>query len=138
MGEAKKLISVGCRLPQGLIIEVGYEIKDGGIIQTDKYQRIELKGANQHSKIEGLMRTPSPGQLQPGITHNVDAAAFAEWVEKHKSTNIVKNMLVFEADSPKEIAAMAKELGTEKTGMEPVDPSKHPGIKTFKEETEAA
>lgn len=122
------LISVGCKLPQGLIIEVGYEMVPGGTIKGENYRRIVLAGANQHSTVVGTLRTPSPKELRPGITNNVPEDVFDEWVAKHKDTNIVKNGLVFKAKNAGEATAKAADLAAKPTGMEPLDPSKHPGI----------
>lgn len=125
---AAKVCSVGCKLPQGLIIELDYRVVGGGIVRGANYARITLAGANQHSIIRGTLRDPSPANLQPGITDNVDEEAFDKWLADHKDTNLVKNMLVFKANSHKEAEAIAKEVTTEKTGLEAIDPSKVRGI----------
>ena len=122
------LISVGCKLPQGLIIEVGYSVEHGNFVQGEHYKRVVLAGANQHSIVTGALRTPSPAQLRPGITNNVDEAVFDEWLAKHKDTNIVKNGLVFKAKNAGEATARANDLMQKPTGMEAVDPTKHPGV----------
>jgi hypothetical protein len=122
------LISVGCKLPQGLVIEVGYEVTNGGtnLVKQPSYARIVLKGANQHSIILSPgVRSPSPTDLQPGLTHNVDEAVFDEWARTHKQ---FVPSLVFKATKPKEAAAIAKEMTKEKTGLEAADPTKARGI----------
>lgn len=132
------LVSVGCKLPQGLILELGYSIVDGNVVQGDSYKRIVLAGANQHSVTEGALRTPSPKDLRPGITNNVDEEAFDAWVKAHANTNIVKNGLVFKAKNAGEATARANDLTQKKMGMEPVDPSKHPGVGKLTEGNDAA
>ena len=122
------LVTVGCKLPQGLIIEMGYEAVPGGIKKSADYKAVTLNGANQHSVLLGSLRTPSPADLRPGITNNVDEAFFDAWVEAHKDTNLVKNKLVFKAKNAGEATAQAADLTKKKIGMEAVDPSKHPSV----------
>jgi hypothetical protein len=127
------LITVGCKLPQGVIMEVGYKVTPGGVVKGPNYKRVVLAGANQHSIITGALRTPSPRDLRPGITENVDEAVFDEWAKKG-GVNLVKNMLVYKAPNRSDAEAIAKEITPEKTGMEAVDPTKHPGITKLKED----
>lgn len=122
------LISVGCKLPQGLIIEVGYKAVPGGIERGADYQKVTLAGANQHSIITGSLRTPSPGDLRPGITNNVDEALFDRWVADHQDSNIVRNGLVFKAKNAGEATAKANDVAKKRTGMEAVDPTKQTSV----------
>jgi hypothetical protein len=125
------LISVGCKLPQGLIMELGYEIVPGGVNKLPEYKRVVLAGANQHSVVTGSLRSPSPKDLRPGITNNVDEAFFDAWVEAHKATNIVRNGLVFKAKNAGEATAKAADIAQKPTGMEALDPTKQSSVKKF-------
>lgn len=129
-----KVVSVGCKLPQGALLEVGIKVIPGGIIKGEKYKAVKLNGANQHAVIEGPLRTPSPAHLRPGITHGVDAEFMAQWMKEHRDTNLVKNHLIFVETEQASAVAHAEELATERTGLEPVDPSKHPGIKPLEKD----
>lgn len=131
------LVSVGCKLPQGLILELGVSIVGGNVTRSAGYKQIKLAGANQHSVTVGALRTPSPKDLRPGITNNVDEADFDAWVEAHKDTNIVKAGLVFKSKNAGEATARANDLTQKPTGMEPVDPTKHPGVGKLTEGDEA-
>lgn len=124
---SKKTVAVGCKLPQGCIMEVGYKVTPGGILKDPaKYKRVKLNGAEQHAILVG-MRTPSPSNLRPGITANVEEAVFDEWA-KRAGHNLVRNSLVFKADTVADCQAIADEMYKEKMGFEAVDPSAHPGI----------
>jgi hypothetical protein len=125
------LISVGCKLPQGLIIELGYKIVPGGVERGPDYQQIQLAGANQHSTIVGTLRSPSPRDLRPGITNNVDEALFDAWMKAHANTNIVKNGLVFKAKNAGEATAKAADIAQKPSGLEAIDPTKVKGLKKF-------
>ena len=123
------LISVGCKLPQGVILESGYKILDGNVIHGADYKSVKLNGANQHSQDFGAgLRTPAPRDLVPGITNGVDEAFFDAWVKAHAETNIVRNGLVFKAKSAAEAHAQAQDLAQKPIGMEPLDPTKVRGI----------
>ena len=124
------LISVGCKLPQGLVIELGYKIVPGGVEKGPDYRQITLAGANQHSVVIGQLRTPSPKDLRPGITNNVPEDLFDAWVAAHANTNIVKNGLVFKAKNAGEATAKAADLAQKPTGLEAIDPTKA-GVKKF-------
>lgn len=134
---SRKTVAVGCKLPQGCYLEVGYKITPGGIIKDrEKYKKVKLNGAEQHAVILG-MRTPSPANLRPGITANVDEAMFDEWA-KRAGHNLVRNGIVFKAATVEECQAIAAEMTKEKIGFEAVDPSAHPGItKRTEGETDA-
>lgn len=119
------LITVGCKLPQGLIIEVGYKVVPGGVMRGADYKRLRLRGANMHH-VAGAM---APADLAPGLTHNVDEAFFDAWVKSHIDTNIVKNKLVFKSVDKVEAEAQALDVTEQKTGLEPIDPKKAEGVK---------
>lgn len=127
MAESGNKISVGCKLPQGCIMETGYKVVGGGVIRGEKYQRVALAGANQHAIIQGIMRTPSPASLMAGITDNVDESMFDEWA-KTAGAGLVKRMIVYKAKNHADAVAIGNEMFKEKIGMEAVDPSAHPGI----------
>lgn len=123
------LISVGCKLPQGLLLESGYKVHEGNLVRGADYKSVKLAGANQHSIDLGSgMRTPAPRDLVPGITNNVDEAFFDAWVAAHKDTNIVRNGLVFKAKSAAEAHARAQDDAQKPIGLEPLDPTKVRGI----------
>lgn len=103
-----KTVVVGCKLPNGLIIEVGSP-------GEDNYWRVQLKGSNAANIIGGY-----------GITENVDEDNFAKWLKKHAFMPAVKNGLIFvhgTVESARDIALERKDL---KHGFEAVDPSKPP------------
>lgn len=116
-------ITVGCKLPQGLIIEMGYTPVPGGTVRGNDYKAVRLRGANMYHGAGGT----APANLKAGLTHNVDEAFFDAWVASHADLNIVKNKLVFKASSKAEGEAKALDTAQQKTGMEPLDSSKAPG-----------
>lgn len=95
-------VTVGCKLSNGLIIEVGEA-------------RAVLRGTNSSTIIGGH-----------GITENVDKALFDAWIELHKDKEFVKKGFVFAHEKAANTAAEAKERADESTGMEPLDPEEKP------------
>lgn len=101
-------VVVGCKLPNGLIIEVGSPGADG-------YWRQQLKGSNDSRVIGGF-----------GITEGVDEANFATWLKKHAFMPAVKNSLIFvhsTVESARDIALERKDV---KHGFEPMNPQTPP------------
>lgn len=95
----QKTVTVGCKLPNGLIIEVGG-------------QSVELNGANASNIIGGH-----------GITYDVDADLFNAWMEAHQDRDMVKNGFVFAHDKAADTKAEAAEKANNATGLEAVDPN---------------
>ena len=127
MADARKQIVVGCKLPQGLIAEVGYEMVPGGMRKLPTYKRIKFNGAEQHALITGVNRTPNPSQLKPGLTAGIDEEFFTEWASR-AGKNLVASGVVFRADNAKDAQAIQTEMTKEKIGFEAVNPGDHPGI----------
>lgn len=95
----QKTVTVGCKLPNGLIIEVGG-------------QSVELNGANASNVIGGH-----------GITYNVDADFFNAWMEAHQDRDMVKNGFIFAHDKAADAKAEAVDKEDNATGLEAVDPN---------------
>lgn len=103
-----KTVVVGCKLPNGLIIEVGSP-------GADNYWRVQLKGSNDARVIGGY-----------GITENVDEENFGRWLKSHAFMPAVKNGLIFvhgTVESARDCATDRKDL---KHGFEAVDPKQPP------------
>lgn len=110
-------VSVGCKLPNGLILEMGYKLGLGGSERGVDYKRVELRGANQHHVQDG----PAPAHFEPGITHGVDEEFYDAWVKSHADSNIVKNKLIFKSKTHAEAKAQALDVTQRPTGMEPLN-----------------
>lgn len=95
-------VTVGCKIPNGLILEVGNT-------------RVTLNGANSSNIIGGH-----------GITEGVDQDFFEAWMQAHDWLPAVKNGFVFAHTKPANAQAEAKEKADETTGLEPLDPKKTP------------
>ncbi|QWA89611.1 hypothetical protein [Klebsiella michiganensis] len=93
-------VTVGCKLPNGLILEQGA-------------YKVELNGSNSSLVVGGY-----------GLTENVDKEAFEAWLEVHADQPYVRKELVFAQAKTSSAQAKAKENASEKTGLEGLDQNK--------------
>lgn len=99
-----KMIWVGCKLPNGLVCEMG--IRDDA-----DYRSVRLNGAND-AVIGGY-----------GLTQ-VSESFWNAWVKKHARLEFVRKALVFVEADRASAEAHATEAAEIKTGLEPLDPLK--------------
>jgi hypothetical protein len=101
-------VTVACKLPNGLNL--------GRIHGADKPE-VVLRGSNHRFAAE---------QGGYGLTHGVSADAFAKWCQDHKFLPALQSNLIFAHSKPLAARAMAVEMGSVKSGLEPLngdDPS---------------
>ncbi|EAA1504788.1 hypothetical protein LWV02_002840 [Salmonella enterica] len=97
-----EMVTVGCKLPNGLVLEVGPE-------------RVQVAGwRNNAVKIVGGY----------GLTQ-VEKAFWEAWLAEHCQQPYVKNGVIFAQDKANSAAAQATEQKTVKSGLEPL-PQKNP------------
>lgn len=99
------MVVVGCKLPNGLICELG---KPG----DDNYTRVVLNGANASQVAGGF-----------GLT-SVSKAFWESWRDKHKRLDFVRKGLVFMHTDMASAVDHAKDSAGLRSGLEPLDPFK--------------
>lgn len=115
-----KMVVVGCKLPNGLICELG---KAG----DENYKRVVLNGANSSQIIGGY-----------GLT-SVDEDFIQAWLEKFSWLDCVKQKLIFVQSNEAEASAQALDTSGRKTGLERLNPDEIPaGLEVDKAHLEAA
>jgi hypothetical protein len=128
---AKEVITIGCKLPSGITLEVGLQTTqkiDGklmtSVVRQDNYQRIVLKGWHHHNTT-GL-QLPAGTNMSPFLNRNVDKAAWDEWKKTHANSWLLKNEILFEAKD--EASAQLRVLEGDKTPslFAPIIPKKLP------------
>lgn len=97
-------VTVGCKLPNGLICELGK-------IGDEDYRSVTLNGANTANIHGGF-----------GLTPGVDAAFWSAWVKKHKRLPFVAKGLVFAQGDVASAHDHAIDLSATKSGFESLDP----------------
>lgn len=101
-----KTVTVGCKLPNGLVCEMG---KFG----DEDYKSVTLNGANSAVVHGGY-----------GITDGVDESFWNAWKKKHARLSFVQKGLVFAVGDIASARDHALDLSALKTGLEPLDPMK--------------
>jgi len=99
---AKETVLVGCRLPNGLVLQH----------PQDPKVSVVLSGTSETSE-GGLYLPPRPYSIT-----EVDAEFWNAWKAAYVGYPPLKTRAVFEAKSESEASAKAKELKKEKTGFE--------------------
>lgn len=94
-----KTVTVACKLPNGLVID-------------HKGREVVLTGANAPTSVGGF-----------GLTPNVDADWFDDWMASNLDMPVVANEIIF-ANTAEKAGDEAKEKKGIKTGLEPVDADK--------------
>jgi len=99
------MIWVGCKLPNGLICELGSR-------DDENYKAVRLKGSNDANVIGGY-----------GLTQ-VSESFWNAWVKKHARLDFVKRALVFVEQDRASAEDHARDEAERKNGLEPLDPLK--------------
>jgi hypothetical protein len=99
------MVTVGCKLPNGLICEMGK-------VGDENHTVVRLNGANSARVIGGY-----------GLTQ-VSAEFWGAWVKKHKGLEFVRKGLVFAHGDEASAGDHAKDVASTRTGFEAIDPTK--------------
>ena len=136
-----ELITIGCKLPHGLWLEVGIEHAPGvwgSSVRGPKYVRVKLNGT--HAEFQKKAPTIQPIATlnpEPGLTQ-IPKTVWEDWIAKptkdfkggmgyaHPAR---KNNLIFVVpDAKEEATAVLQASESLRTGFEPLDPSKLPEL----------
>lgn len=98
-----KMVSVGCKLPNGLLCELGK-------VGDNDYTVVRLKGSNDALVVGGF-----------GITENVSESFWNAWVKKHRGMAFIRNQLVFAMPDAASARDYAQDHATKKSGFEALD-----------------
>lgn len=99
---AKDTVIVGCKLPNGIILQH----------PLNAAHKVEIAGLNK-PKIIGA----------PYVTTEVDAEFWANWVAVHSEFPALKSGALFAVKSAKDIDVVASEHAKRKTGLEKMKPT---------------
>lgn len=134
---AEETVTIGCRLPNGLILEVGYETvtaKDAsGKVNTqvrrlDNYKRIALKGWNAHSEEmrRQEIQVPAGMNTRPYLNRGVSKAAWEQWKVDHPDSWLMKRGILFEAKNEADAQVKALDAGKEQLILAPLNKAQLP------------
>lgn len=130
-------VTVACKLPNGLHLQLATteEVSEpvmGGGWKTVRRSRFVGMRHSVHGSAFRIDRAPAHAIIGGyGLTPNVPADFFAQWLEQNADLDAVRNNLVFALSKPEGAAARAREQRDVASGLEPISPSKLPrGIAT--------
>lgn len=109
-------VTVYCKLPHGIRYNLpnGEELRLVGALGDERSQ-LQVSGLPGRDSVAGF-----------GVTKNVSAEAWEWVVGKYGKDTAHRNGLIFAQEKEKSGNAEASEKADEKTGFEPIDPSKDP------------
>lgn len=134
VSKAATTVTVACKLPNGLwlqLYQMGKEIEatPAGTREVPKSVKIgdPIKIAGCALPFGQAPEIPMPGGY--ALTQ-VPADFWAKWLHDNADADVVKNRLIFAADSMDKTADRAREQHKEKvrSGMEPIDPKAPPRV----------
>lgn len=131
---ASEMTKIGCRLPNGYVLEVGLQTtvrggpKDGLISLVKKrgdYQRRVLHGTHAHNAKLLLRGIRLPSELNPEpFINNVPKDLWERWKKEHANAAVLKTGQLFEVADPKDVKAVILDVMASPTPLAPMDPSK--------------
>lgn len=132
-------VSIGCRLPNGLRLEVGFSVSQKGnggapfamFVKSESYATHLLKGTNQHLIVRDQTRKPVavlPNQRgrEPYINHGVPKDLWERWKKDNSKSWHLTSGQIFEVpkNDKSEIKAAALDASAKsKAIFEPLDPT---------------
>jgi hypothetical protein len=148
---AKETVTIGCKLPAGLKLEVGYTIEklgggQGRMVKSAGYQAYIIRGWNHHSiemrrqleKAGSTGGVPHGMNTQPFLNRGVPKDIWEEWKKMHPGSWLLKNEILFEVASSDHAGAALRVVEGDKTPkiFEPLNPKETivPGVKPLERE----
>jgi hypothetical protein len=139
---SKDTVTIGCKLPAGLVLEVGLQTQEknheGKLVtavkRLENYARFIIRGWNHHShemrkqliETKSASGVPHGMNTRPFLNRNVPKDLWEQWKAAHKGSWLLKNEILFEVAPGDEAGAALRIAESEKTPkiFEPIDPTK--------------
>lgn len=102
-----KTVVIGCKLPNGLILEMGS-------FGDENYKAVTLEGSNSVNAVSGF-----------GLTR-VDEDLWTAWAKAHSFLPALRQGMIFSQVSDANAQAAALDNQSPKTGLEPLIPDETP------------
>ncbi len=127
---ANETVIIGCKLPAGIILEVGYTVdeKTSIVKQGPQYRRMVLRGWHAHTAEQRKLglQLPAGMNMRPFLNRGIDKAAWDEWKRTHANSWLLKNEILFEAKDEASAALRVAEGDATPAPFAPIDPNKTP------------
>jgi hypothetical protein len=141
---SKETVTIGCKLPAGLVLEVGLQTvnKEGrtDLKKLPNYERYIIRGWNHHSfemrkqlvATKSTSGVPHGMNTTPFLNRNVPKDLWDRWKASHVDSWLLKNEILFEVKSGDEASAALRVVESVDTPkiFEPIDQAKTivPGV----------
>lgn len=125
-------VTVACKLPHGLVLQVYEEYEDGEAVLGGGIRVVKrFRPTGETITINGNARKfgEAPDhRIVAGfaLTEGVNKDFFERWLEQHKDLPAVKNRLIYAFESLDHVEGQAKNDANLRNGMEPLAPSGDP------------
>lgn len=134
----QEVVTVGCRLPSGLMLEVGLQrTVNGGphnrpvaaVRRLSNYRSFTLRGTNAHTapmRAQGI-QVPSVLSPQPFINSNVPKDLWEQWKKENSASPLLRRNEIYEVKNGGDAnsqAAAIDALATSPTPLTPIDRGK--------------
>jgi hypothetical protein len=129
---SEPMIKIGCRLPNGYMLEIGLQATVIGgpqnrhitqVQRRDNYQRIKLRGTHAHTAAMRAQKIQVPSMLAPQPFFTLVPVAFWEaWKKEHKRNGALKNGDIFEVKNEADTKAIVLDVMAKKGPFAPVNP----------------
>lgn len=127
-------ITIGCRLPSGIALEVGLQatVKGGPfnrplslVKRTDQYKRIILRGTHRHTAKMRAAKIQVPSMMDPEpFFTDVPLDFWQRWKKEHPGSPLLTNGDLFEVANEGDKKAITIDVQARPQPMQPLDPSK--------------
>ena len=134
------VVSVGCKLPHGLVLRVFNMVERdvpvmGGGSRTEKIAEQRAETAIIHGWAHAQNAAPNCTIIGGyAITDGIDKGLWDLWLSQNQKSDMVKNGLIFANEKSDHVVGKAKDGANVRSGLERLDPAKLNGrIKTDKD-----
>lgn len=128
-------VILGCRLPNGIVLEVGLQttVKGGpqgrpieNLKRLDSYMRLRIGGTHDHTREMRKAKIQMPAMLNPPpfITRNVPKALWDEWKRTHPGSWFIRSGNLFEVKDEKDLPAILIDSAARPVPLAPIDATK--------------
>lgn len=120
-------VDVCCKLPNGLHLTVFRMEEHVEPVMGGGSRTVHRAVADGRTSIRGVGRRGHDDPRIVGgyaVTHGVDAAIWARWLEQNRDSDVVRNRLIFADEKPGMATGKAREQAEILSGLEPLNPDK--------------
>ncbi|AWB21232.1 hypothetical protein DA075_10170 [Methylobacterium currus] len=130
---ARDVVTVGCKLPGGLIMREFVEAQETEVVQGGPPRQVAVhQPTGQQITILGTgarIGLPPPILVRGyRLTPNVPKALWDGWLAANRNSDMVRNGLIYASPQQRDVEAFAREHETARTGLEGIDPD-NPGAR---------